>query len=212
MKRAFLVLLAAAALLSACAAVTETRARWLLPAGQPAPAFRHFYVVALAPTEESARKVEAGLVAELEAAGQKAVSARTLLPATAWTDGKLRESIVANVKTTPADAVLVASFVRKEAQDHYLPPAMGGKVLPQDKYFGNYDGYIREEYEAVSQPGYYAVDQHFYLQTSLYQVRDEKLVWRARSSTINPASLDAAVASYAKAMRKELAHSGALAK
>ena len=67
-----------------------------------------------------------------------------------------------------------------------------------------YSGY----YSTYRRPGHHIKNTTIYLQTNLYRTADEKLLWAARSETINPTSRTAAIHSFSKAVIKKLKKGG----
>jgi hypothetical protein len=61
-------------------------------------------------------------------------------------------------------------------------------------------------------PGYYATDKTYFLETNLYDAATEKLVWSAQSETVNPGSIDKFVQDYPKKLIAQMVKDGLLKK
>ena len=56
----------------------------------------------------------------------------------------------------------------------------------------------------VSQPGYYTTHETYTLETNLYDVESEELVWSARSRTFSPESVQEVIVDLKKLLIKDL--------
>lgn len=83
-------------------------------------------------------------------------------------------------------AIVAVSLIHKETASHYVPGSYG--YAPVYNYYGRFWGsYIW--YPAVYSQGYYTQDKVYYLETDVYDVKTEELVWSATSETYNPENL-----------------------
>lgn len=96
------------------------------------------------------------------------------------------------------DGALVLRVVSDREQVTYRPPSYGPT-------FWGYYGYTR-----AYDPGYYRKDQLVRVETSIYSIAQDKLLWVGTTDTINPKSLGTLVADVGKAVRKELVREGAI--
>jgi hypothetical protein len=62
----------------------------------------------------------------------------------------------------------------------------------------------------VHDPGYYTTHEVYTLETSLYDVKSEQLVWTARTRTFSPESIDDAIAELTKLLIKDMTEKGLL--
>lgn len=79
----------------------------------------------------------------------------------------------------------------------YVPPTYG------PTFWGCY-GYARP---IAHDPGHYRADTVVTVETSIYSLSEDRLLWVATSETMNPKSVDSLVADGAKAVRQELERS-----
>ena len=75
-------------------------------------------------------------------------------------------------------------------------------MVPSRGYYGYYHG----GWDVVHTPGYTDTTTTVVLDTQLYDVASAEPVWGARSETLNPNSIDAAIISVTQALAKRLAH------
>jgi len=105
--------------------------------------------------------------------GNDAVAGNTILP---YEQAMDKDFIVTKAKESGADTVLVARSLGREMQRTYVPgPAYG---VPGYYYrWGSY-------YGSAYSPGYVVEDEYVYVETNLYDIATEKLIWSAQSQTI----------------------------
>ena len=96
------------------------------------------------------------------------------------------------------DGALVFRVVSDREKVTYRPPSYGPT-------FWGYYGYTR-----AYDPGYYHTDQLVRVETSIYSITQDKLLWVGTTETVNPKSLSALVEEVGKAVRKELVREGAI--
>lgn len=107
----------------------------------------------------------------------------------------------ARVKELGFDSSVVMRVVGVEHQQSYVPPAM--YTVPG--YYRGFWGYWGYGWTTVYEPGYLRNDRVVRIQTNVYSVSDDKLVWASESETFNPASLRSAVAEVVKVTAKRTA-------
>jgi hypothetical protein len=61
-------------------------------------------------------------------------------------------------------------------------------------------------------PGYYTEDKTFLVETNMYSIKDDKLLWSGTTSTLNPSSFDKSIDEIITAIKTELQKKGILAK
>jgi len=61
-------------------------------------------------------------------------------------------------------------------------------------------------------PGYYSEDKTFLVETNMYSVKDDKLMWSGTTSTLNPSSFDQSIDEIITAIKTELQKKGILEK
>ena len=96
------------------------------------------------------------------------------------------------------DGALVFRVVSEREKVTYRPPSYGPT-------FWGYYGYTR-----TYDPGYYRTDQLVRVETSIYSITQDKLLWVATTETVNPKSLGTLVEEVSKAVRQELVREGAI--
>lgn len=207
-----LLLLAVATLLGGCAS-TRAVSSWQLPLDAPRPQFRHLYVIALTPLDAIAVQLEAELVSRLEGEGLRASAGRRHFTEQELRDPAARTRIADQVRATGADGVLLINYLHAAEKKYYVPPSTSFQpaLFAAPPYHGGYPAWIGYHYDVIHQPGYYATSTEYYVRSSLYQVGREAPVWQAQTATVDPASIEAGINSFARTLLQELKRAGALA-
>ena len=117
--------------------------------------------------------VEGMFVAGLDARGNNAVASYKIIPIDQLPD---RDIVESKIQGTGADAVLVSRLVDQKKMETYDPGVI--YAIP-DVY---YDWWGYYDYVMVT-PGYTDETQVLIIETNLYDIKTEKLVWSARSET-----------------------------
>ena len=96
------------------------------------------------------------------------------------------------------DGALVFRVVSDREKVTYVPPSYGPT-------FWGYYGYAQ-----AYNPGSYRTDQLVRVETAIYSVAEDKLLWIGTTESVNPKSLSTLVEEVSKAVRQELEREGAI--
>lgn len=198
MKR-YLPLLAVL-LLHSCAPATKITASWGQKDVVPKK-YSKVAIVAISPNTQTRASVESVVAEKLNAAGIKAVPTFNTFPFAGkigelgldqeTVQRKIREKINEN----GMDALLTIVLLDKKKEDRYVEGSSISLAAPVYGY--PYYGYYSYAYATVYDGGYYTTSTTYFLETNLYDVASEKLIWTAQTSTMDPSSLEKEAASYA---------------
>ena len=185
-----------------CASTTELTSTWTQPGVTPKP-YRNLVVFGVAAKPNVRRAFEDSFVAALKARGVKARAGSGLL-----FDGGLGDvnAVKRAVEQSGADGVIVTHLVGERTQTVHVPtysyvnPSLYGSLYP----------YYQRVYGYVTEPGYYATYPVLQLETNLYDVPRQKLVWSARSQTMDPGSEKTTINEVIAAVTRGLAEAGFL--
>ncbi|MCW8931995.1 MAG: hypothetical protein OQL19_17395 [Gammaproteobacteria bacterium] len=135
------------------------------------------------------RMFESTFANEVDSKGKQAIAGYTLMPEKEDFDSK--EDILAAVKKVGADSVLITSFKGVIEKQRDVPPRVD--YVPRmgmryGRYGYGYGGYYGSTYETVYRPGYTVTDTVVQLDTRVYSVKHEKLVWAGKTKSVNASS------------------------
>lgn len=188
-----LLLLAALGPIS-CGTETNLESQWELPNLKSKP-FAKVAVIAVLKNKDAVDGFESTVVSDFNKRGVQAV------PGFSFLGGKkkmTKEEMEKLVNDTGADGVLIFKELAVDKSHHYVPPTT--YVVPDgfgdwwdDDYWGYYNpypwgywGYWYPATQVVTTPGYWKTAVAYRVETSLYRVSDNKLIWTGISETYNP--------------------------
>jgi hypothetical protein len=213
-KRATLSILAAASMwMTACGPSTSITGSWKDPEVQAGQGnIKTVFVSALTGNMTIRTKLESDIAAEAERRGFKVIKSTELYPQTfSKENAPSKEQIVQQIRAKGADAILTAALVNKENETRYVPGTT--TYMPMSYgYYGGFGRYYGAMGPMMYDPGYYTTDKSYYIETNLYRVSDEKLIWSAQSKTVNPNGLDDFTSGYIKSLGKRMEADGLVSK
>lgn len=204
------ITLLCAALLVSCAASTIIESTWTDPA-VASPAFGRVGVVALFDTVAESRTLEETAVRALEERGVQAIEAYSLLG-----DDRVREqeALSAALEEAEVDAILIYRVIAVDERNVYHDPApyldVPGDVTLGDPYYwyyhpsSDYYWYWRSTADVASSPGYWETLRYVIVESTLFDARRNRLVWSAKSATIDDAQFGPLAHSIVEAITDEL--------
>jgi hypothetical protein len=183
------------AILVAACATTEVKDSWRNPEVGP---IHYRKVVALAVTNDAAirRTVEDELAKQASRA--EVVPAYAFIPDADLGDV---EKVKRLVSEAGFDGAVVFRIAGTEKKQTYVPGSYTTPTYSLWGYYGN-------AWSVMASPGYVVTDTYVEVETRVYSVADEKLVWAGRSETLNPGSIRELVDDVAKAVAKDLRAQG----
>lgn len=184
--------------LTACS-TTKVTEQWKDPAFEGK--FNNVLVLSLNADDSKRRLFETGFLAELDRQRVESSASYELLPNHADLE---KEKIKTAIAGTDIDAVLVMRQVRVKKEDRYVPPRLD---YVGDPYYGSFYGYYGH-FAPIYTPGYVAEDTIVHLETNLYAVDGEKLVWSGKTETFNPKDANTYVGEAAKTIVGQLSKAG----
>lgn len=196
-----------ALLLTGCASQTELLSVSMDKENQNQ--FSKILVLSISGNDKVRKTLETKLADTITKNGVAAQPAFAQIPGdlTELSKAELLAKVEEVVKTTGADAVLVAMLLKNEVREQYIAPQVNQVAVPSNMGFGPYVGY---HYDTVLMPGYFSSQREVYVQTSLFDAASHDAVWRAQSKTINPSSLEKGVDDFSSVLVKRMKKDGML--
>jgi hypothetical protein len=211
-KRTLLGAASLALLLAGCATTTFTSI-WKAPDAKPLQLQAGDKVVAMVVAESISlrRSGEANLADELDKRGLKGVPAYNLL-----SDDDIKDEAKAKAAIEASGAV-AAIVLRPKGQEQKVtstPPVYYGSSYYGSPYYGGFwgGGYYGHGWVGAYDPGTIRTDTYVSIETVIYDLRQNKLVWAGQTKTMNPSDVESFVGELADAVSRELRASGLVAK
>ena len=171
--------------------------------------FRRVLVIGVTQDAESRQAFENALASAIAGEGGTAAPSYTVLPASEQIS---EDELHAVLEREGIDGVVLTRLLSVDKDRQYTPPKKYNK--PRTRYYpagwgygfgyGGFYGFYGTTFAAVHEPGYFDTSTTLRVETSLYSVATNDLVWTGQSETIDPDSLDDARASITKAVAKKL--------
>jgi hypothetical protein len=195
---------AAAVLLGACAGTPTTfTSTWKSPDVQTiSPVGKTIAAVFVTKNEGQRRSAEDLLVRDLNAHGAKGVPSYSIIPSGQGLSG---DDARKQLRAAGCDGAVVLRVVGKDQQVTYSP----GTAYPA--YYGGFGPYWGYGWGAAYSPGYLQTDTLVSVETLVYSLSADKLLWAGTSSTQNPDNLQSLIEGVANAVSQEMYNEGMLA-
>ena len=191
-----------AALLASACSTTRFQSTWRDPEARPLRLTGAQVVAAFVGRNESTRRAaEEAMAREITARGARGVPSYTVLDAGELRD---RERAKEKLERLGFDGAVVMRVVGSETQVSYQP---GYWNRP---YYRTFWGYWGWGWGRVAEPGYLRADRIVSVETLVYSLRQDRLVWAGISRTVDPARIDSFVSELANGVSRQLEKEGLL--
>ena len=178
-----------------CGPSTKIEKSWQEPGASVTPGEPNkTLVIALVKDETSRRVIEDQLVKRL---GGSATASYTV--AANATQDELNQKITEGKYTH----VLLMRLADVEKETSYVPGTT-------TSYYGGYGRYYGYGAGMYSSPGYYTTDKNYFVETTVYTVNPDKLVWTGTTKTVNPSKIEKMVNEIADVVSDKMKKDGFL--
>jgi hypothetical protein len=185
-------------LLAACASSTKLVNVWQDPGYSGGP-LKKIIVMGLGSEGVTSQTFEDIFAAELKRRGVEGIPGHTLFPQDRQPS---REAIEQTAKNIGADGILVARLVKTDKETQYNP-GYSPSVPPGLGYYNNFYGYYSAAVTYTPPTSYqYEVVT---IETNLWDVRTDKLVWAGTTQTFAPGSVKQEAPGFAQLIINALA-------
>ena len=158
-------------------------------------------VIALVKDETSRRVIEDMLAKRL---GDKAVASYTVLASEQIKEAN-EEALNQKLSAGQFSHVLLMRLADVEKETSYVPGTTTG-------FYGGYGRYYGYGAGMYSTPGYYQTDKNYFIETTVYSVNPNKLIWTGTTKTVNPSKIEKTVNEIAEVVSEKMKKDGFLKK
>lgn len=182
MKKINLIIAVISALILSSCSSTKIVSSWKDPNTQiHANQWKKILVVALLKNETSRRKVEDEMVKQL---GQKGITSYSYLDDNF--NRKNEEELRKKIKNDGFDAAITMRLIDVDKEKIYTPAQH--HLYPV--YYTNFSRYYQRSWFFYSNPGYYTVTKKFIVETVIYSIEEDKIIWSGITETYNPDDIE----------------------
>ena len=200
-----LVIVGFALILYACTSSTRLTGSWVNPETS-GKTYNNIVVAALTDNVVARQEVERDMQVELLQRGIKATKSLDIFPpGMAGKNGPDVNLLLEKMRGDNYEAVLTVALVDQENQTRYVPDNIGYRPITRYAWYGNFRGYYTYWYPVLYEPGYYTEEKIYYLETNLYDVNTDNLLWSAQSKSHSPSSMRKAAEKLAEITISKLA-------
>lgn len=195
--------LAAALVLSLLASCSSTKITsvWM-DQKKAGTSYNDILVIGIAEEQHNRRLFEEEFTAQLTAAGIESEVSYKMLPEGISIN---RETVAEAIKGKNIDAVIVTHLVAVKEETVYR---QNMDYRPTYGYYNGLYNYYPHVHTYVHNPGYYTTHDVVMLETNLYEVKSEELVWSAQSRSFAPESAKEVIDDLVKLVIKDLKEKG----
>jgi len=178
-----------------CAA-TDFKSTWKDPQAGPVELQgKRMATFAVSKNQGMARAAEDAMASALAKQGVQAIPGYQLAPGGETDTAVLKEKLqAANI-----DAAVVMRVVGRREEVDYVPTG---------PTYGSFYGYWDYGWGAVGEPGYLTTDEIVSVETLVYSVPENKLIWAGVSETFDPGKVDKVTKEIMKEATKEMKKDG----
>jgi len=156
-------------------------------------------VIAVVKDESSRRIIEDQLVKRLKGIG---IASYTMLPPDLLKDAN-ESTVKQKLEEGRFTHLLVMRLGDIQTETTYTPGTTTA-------YYGGYGRYYAHGAGFYSTPGYYSTDKNYFVETTVYTVNPDKLVWTGSTKTVNPSGMSKTVNEIADVVSDKMKKQGFL--
>jgi hypothetical protein len=181
-----------------CGPSTEIVKSWHEPgAVVSASGNQKVLVLGLVKDESSRRIIEDNLVRRLNGKG---VASYTIIT-TEMVKGADESALEQKLTQGGFTHVLMTRLADIEKETSYVPGTTTG-------YYGGYGRYYGYGAGMYSTPGYYQEDKNYFVETAVYSISPNKLLWTGTTKTVNPSKMDKTINEIADVVSEQMKKDG----
>ncbi|MBT8469909.1 MAG: hypothetical protein KJN97_14290 [Deltaproteobacteria bacterium] len=202
-----LLLTVALCLLAACSKTTTSMSQSYRNPGYEQTVFKKLFVIGVAQDQESRQVFEDAFANAINEQGGSAEASWGHLPKT---EQLTQDEVRSAVQAGGFDGVLITRLLAVDKEQEYTPASSynnprtrfyaGGRGLYGQGFYGFYG----TTYAKVHEPGYFETSTTIRVETNLYSLATDALVWTGQSATVDPTSIDDARESMTVAVAQKL--------
>ncbi len=174
--------------LYSCYPSTRITGTWKNPDAEQ-KTYASIYVATLTRNAVARATVENAMHAALEQKGVRVAKSMDDFSPGIRKDSLTKQELVNRTRDRNMEGILIISLLRKQNETRYVPGPYGYAPYPRFGFYYDFWGYYNYWYPYIYAPGYYTDGETYYMESNLYDLHSDKLVWSAQSETYDPATI-----------------------
>ena len=195
--------------INSCSPTTRVTGTWENPEIDRSD-FTNVLVAAMTENVNVRQQVEDVVAQQLEKQGIHTSKSMDIFPPDIHENLMEKDDLLETIRNNGHDAVLTITLIDEQTETRYEPGNVSYSPTHRFGYYRSFWGYYSHWHPRVYEPGYYTEDKIYFLETNLYDLESENLVWSAQSETVNPQSLQTFSEQFASSIIEELSDTGVL--
>ncbi len=188
--------------LTACGGATRFASTWVDPAARPTNwDGQKVAAFVLSPRESIRLGAEESLARELTSRGAQGIAGHTIVPKEVTEDQD-------KVKELLSSAGVVGAVVMRVVGQKQEISSSPGMISYTGSYYPSFYGYWGYGWTAMYQPGQIRSDTIVSIETLLYSIQEDKLLWAGLSKTTNPENIPKFINELVNEAGKEIRKTG----
>ncbi|ULQ54084.1 hypothetical protein [Flavihumibacter fluvii] len=196
MKKIFALLMISA--IVSCGPSTEIVKSWRDPGATVTPSAKSkTLIIAMVKDEAARRVIEDNLAKRLKSPSVASYSALTAEMLKSAKEDELTKLLSEGGFTH----ILMVRLADIEKETSYVPGTSTGYYGGYGRYYGYGAGYY-------SSPGYYQTDKNYFVETTVYSINPDKLLWTGTTKTVNPDKIEKTINEIADVVTEKMKKDG----
>jgi len=207
--KSFHVLLASAILIASasCMPSMKVTADWTNKEALPEQKLTKIFIAALSSNLDVKRQLESDFEKYAVSRGLQVVKSGDLFfPNFDEKNAPDKETVIAKIRNAGCDGIFSIASIDNESGTRHKP---GDSTYSPMTYSYNtaFWDYYNYHHSSLYAPGYYSTNKTYYLESNVYDLRSEKLLWSIQSEAYDPTSIKRFSKQYADMVTKRLKES-----
>lgn len=114
------------------------------------------------------------------------------------------QAIRSKIKNDGFDGAVTMRLIDVDKEKIYTP----AETNFYPNYYRNFSGYYYNRWNTSTTPGYYTTTKTFTVETNVYSIKEDKIIWTALTETTNPDGLKNLTDDIAKVVFKQMQKEG----
>ncbi|MFP5042187.1 hypothetical protein [Parasediminibacterium sp. JCM 36343] len=112
------------------------------------------------------------------------------------------------IKADGFDGAVTMRLIDVDKERVYTP----GNIQTYPVYLSNFSGYYHRSFAYYQQPGYYATTKTYTVETNVFSIKEDKIIWTALTKTTNPNGVKKMSAEISEVVYRQMIKEGFLTK
>lgn len=184
--------------------------------------YKNLGVAVLFPNDANRLLVEEAITAEFKKSGVNStitfysfplVGKKEIVKNLSFEPGELKKKVVEKINANKIDALLIVTLLDAKKEDRYVKKKIAFTAYYDPTYpvyNKSYYDYYSYVYNTTYSTGYYTTETTYFVETNLYDIETEKLLWTAQTKTENASCLIEESKRFSKIIVKDIIEKKAL--